>query len=409
MKILKYILILITVPIFLVLVYLNIALFHGATCDENENGMVNTEVVHQLNFIKTELENGAGEEMQWIYPEGYVFIYSLYGLAWADVGESLKPNSELHQKAIRELDWAIEKVNSDVAKSTFPKDEILEYGAYYRGWANYILARKLAITPENQRDAAEIQLLEKNCNDIIQALDSCAFPFLPSYYGKYWQADNMVCLASLAAHDKIFQPKYQREIDNWLEEFKATVDKKTGLIGHLFDDEKNETSPPKGSSQSLMNAFLFEIDSAFANQQTAIFKQHFLTYRLGLPGIREYPKGTDDVGDIDSGPVIWGVGGAASIVGIRTMGLAGETAVYKGLRNSVQGFGVGLTTGVQKRFLFGKLPMADAFIAWTNAKNCQINQKSTYWQWRFQLLSLGILSVLFLGIYKVGQWIKIKS
>ena len=403
MKILKYILILITIPIFLVLSYLNIALFHGATCDENENGTVNTEVVHQLNFIKTELENGAGEEMQWIYPEGYVFIYSLYGLAWADVGESLKPNSELHQKAIRELDWTMEKVNSDFAKSTFPKDEILEYGAYYRGWANYILARKLAITPENQRDSAEIKLLETNCDAIIHALDSCEYPFLPSYYGKYWQADNMVCLASLAAHDKVFEPKYKREIDDWLEQFKATVDKKTGLIGHLFDDEKNKTSPPKGSSQSLMNAFLFEIDSAFAKEQTAIFKDKFLTYRLGLPGIREHPKGTEDVGDIDSGPVIWSVGGAASIVGIRTMGLAGETAIHKGLRNSVQGFGVGLTKGEQKYFLFGELPMADAFVAWANAKNCQINQKNTYWQWRFQLLSLGILSVLFFWIYKLNN------
>ena len=93
MKVLKYILILIVTPIFLILLYLNIALLHCATCDENKNGTVNTEVVQQLSFIKTELENGVGEEMQSIYPEGYVFIYSLYGLAWADVGETLIPNS----------------------------------------------------------------------------------------------------------------------------------------------------------------------------------------------------------------------------------------------------------------------------------------------------------------------------
>ena len=76
------------------------------------------------------------------------------------------------------------------------------------------------------------------------------------------------------------------------------------------------------------------------------------------------------------------------------MALANETEIYKGLRNSVQGFGAAYTTNEQKKFIFGQLPMADAFIAWANSKNCQINQQSNYWQWKFQLLSLLILSIL---------------
>ncbi|MFT5835010.1 MAG: hypothetical protein ACI97N_002654 [Cognaticolwellia sp.] len=398
MKILKYILILILIPIFLILLYLNIALLYGATCDENENGTVNTEVVQQLNFIKTELESGVGEEMQGIYPEGYVFIYSLYGLAWADIGETLKPNSDLHQKAIQELDWTIEKLNSALAKSIFPDDLTLKYGAYYRGWTNCVLAKKLVITPENQRDSTEIKLLQFNCDEISEAINAYEYPYLPSYDGQAWQADNILCLASLAIHDKIFEPRYADDIEAWLMKIKETVDKETGLIGHFFDYQTNQTFPARGSSQSLINAFLFEIDSAFANAQTAIYKDKFLTYRFGLPGIREYPKGTEGSGDIDSGPVIWNIGGAASIVGIRTMGLAGETAVYKGLRNSVQAFGVGLVKDNQKQFLFGKLPIADAFIAWANAKNCQISQEHSYWQWKFQLLNLGILA-LFGGLF----------
>lgn len=399
MKFLKYVVLIFFLPIIIIIIHLNIALFHGATCDETSAGVVNTEVINQLNFVKKALESGAGEEMQEIYPEGFVFMYSLYGLAWADVGMTLNPNSDLQKRAIEELDWTLEKLYSENGTAPFTKNLSLEYGAFYQGWTNFVLAKKLAITPENQRDSIETILLQANCDLILLAKKQFPHPYLPSYYGQSWQADNVVCLATLALYDKIMEPRYTNEVDRWLSEIKTTLDEKTGLIGHAYDYNLGKPLPPRGSSQSLINNFLFEIDSVFAREQTAIYKDLFLTYRLGLPGIREYPKGTEDNGDIDSGPVIWGVGGSASLVGIRTMALADETAIYKGLRNSVQGFGVGFTIGKEKKFLFGQLPMADVFIAWANAKNCQVNQETTYWQWKFNLGSLLILGLIFFVIW----------
>ena len=64
----------------------------------------------------------------------------------------------------------------------------------------------------------------------------------------------------------------------------------------------------------------------------SLYKEHFLDYRLGLPGIREYRKGVEGNGSVDSGPVIWDIGGSASIVGVRTLGLYGETTAYKGMK-----------------------------------------------------------------------------
>lgn len=294
-----------TLPIILVILYLNISLFHSATCDETEQGLVNTEVVHQLNFIKTKIDEGAADQMQGIYPEGFVFLHSLYALAWADIAETLRPNNKLHQKAIQEIDLSFQALNSDKGKAPFSKDIFLSHGAFYRGWTNYVLAKKLSITPDNQRDTIEIQLFQENCDSIISAFAKAPYPYLPSYVGQAWQADNIVALASVAYYDKIFEPRYAKQIAKQMEKIKASVDTKTGLIGHYFDYYSQESSAPRGSSQSLINNFLFDIDMAFAKQQVEKSKELFIDYRLGLPGIREYQKGVTDEGDIDSGPVIW--------------------------------------------------------------------------------------------------------
>jgi hypothetical protein len=116
-----------------------------------------------------------------------------------------------------------------------------------------------------------------------------------------------------------------------------------------------------------MLCLLPEIDSMFAEEQFVLYEQYFVTARLGLPGIREYPAGIDGNGDIDSGPVIWGIGGAASVVGQRAAAANGREDLYVGLRNSLEAFGAAYPLFGKKKYLFGQLPMADAFIAWGNA------------------------------------------
>jgi len=119
MKFFKFLLITLFIPVFIVLIYINYALLHGATCKETENGLENTEVIYLLNHIKTKLDEGAADEMQSIYPEGFVFLYSLYGLSWASVGQTLKPNSQLHQKAIQEIEIALANIHSENGKTPF--------------------------------------------------------------------------------------------------------------------------------------------------------------------------------------------------------------------------------------------------------------------------------------------------
>lgn len=75
-------------------------------------------------------------------------------------------------------------------------------------------------------------------------------------------------------------------------------------------------------------------------------------------------KGEYDIGDIDSGPVLFQMGSAATIVGMQTMHLYGEREAAAEIRNMVEAFGFPIQKNEHKIYLFGLLPMADAFIAW---------------------------------------------
>lgn len=182
----------------------------------------------------------------------------------------------------------------------------------------------------------------------------------------------------------------------WLRKVKQRLDPKTGLIPHSVTPYNGEIQEgPRGSSQSLMLSFLPAIDSVFAKEQYALYEQYFATHRLGLTAISEYPKGTSGRGDIDSGPVIWGVGGAASIVGQRAAAVNGRPARYKELRNTFEAFGMAFTWSGKKRFVFGQLTVADAFIPWSNAlENREDKFPTGGWQWQFQLYSLIVFGIL---------------
>ena len=243
----------------------------------------------------------------------------------------------------------------------------LPYGAFYRGWSNYLRAKQLEVIPADRRSGVDKSRFQTDCDAIVDAFDAAEAPYLESYYEGTWPADNVLAVASLVAYDRMYGTfRYKETVADWLIKVKANLDEQTGLIPHIWYPGRAAQSA-RGSSQSLMLCLLPEIDSTFAKEQFVLYNQYFVTSRLGLPGIREYPVGNDENGDIDSGPVIWGIGGAASVVGQRAAAANGQDDLYLGLRNSLEAFGAAHTFFEKKKYLFGQLPMADAFIVWGNA------------------------------------------
>jgi hypothetical protein len=385
------------VSVLLLIVYLNVKLYYSPQITALKGDTIDFDLLCELRGLKGSLEHHADDEMQELFPEGYIFFNSLYGLSWCAMADRVERNSPLYNEAYTEISTAVNNVNSSKGKQVFSSELTLPYGAFYTGWTTYLLGRKLTIEQTSKQSSEEIALFKARCDKIATAIEKHLYPV--SYYGSAWPADVLLCVSALKIHDKLFEPKYSGAIATWVEKIKQKLDQ-NGMIPHSVDPL---TAAPvenaRGSSLGLVLIFLHDLDRDFANEQFALYQKHFVDSRFGLAGIREYPQGTSGSGtrDIDSGPVIMGMGSAATIVGMRVMDVFGAQENAEALCNGVEAFGLPFKTDEKKTYLLGLLPMADAFITWAHTSHDYRMMKDpnhSGWRMPFQLYSAFVSLVI---------------
>jgi hypothetical protein len=336
-------------------------------------------------------------------------------LSWINFLDEVKPNSDLYKEARKEIDWTTKQIYSEEATRIFDNSLPLEYGAFYSGWSNYVLGKKLLLQTKKgiSSDSSQINLFKKKCNQISLATQQSISPYLETYRSQTWAADMVVCMASLNLYREIFEnektqenrnkiEEYDRVTKEWIAKVKTRLDSTTGLIPHSCEENQGFTDETaRGSSQSLTLNFLPKIDSVFAKSQYKIYKELFVEEHFGLNGVREYPKKTEGDGDIDSGLIVLGVGGAASIVGQRAAAKNNDWTLYHELRNCIETFGATYTYKEQKKYIFGQLVMVDAFAAWSNSveHSNSYDRMNENWRKKVQIFSFLIVLVLILLNY----------
>jgi hypothetical protein len=381
----------------IVLVFFTLRLYPSPEKTVIDGDTVRTDLLGELRFIHDAIDQGADGDMQNIYPEGYVFIHALYALSWADFARTLKPSSGLYQEAHAEMQNAYDHINATEGRGIFDESLPLPYGAFYTGWSVYVLGKKLSTEPPNKRNPNEEAFFKLRCGQIASAIHVQQYPL--SYPGGAWPADVVLCVAALSLHDRLYPSEYKSEIQQWIKQVKENVDS-LGLIPHEVHPLTGKPlKAARGSSEALILCFMIEIDKPFAAQQFAIFKKYFVDDRFGLPGILEYAKGTNGSGDIDSGPLVLDMGAAATIVGVRTMNVYHEYTVGRSIRSTIEALGIPMHDDGRKKYLLGKIPMADAFISWVTAsEKIQPKHATTFWVFHFYSALVAILSMLLLWL-----------
>ncbi len=380
-------------------VILNVRLYYSPTFSEIEDVSFNQSVYEQLQFIKAQINLGQDDEMQALYPEGYIFIHALYALSWKDLIQDIPKTSRKFKEGLTEIRHSLKAILSEQAKSIYPEDLPIPNSAFYTGWSTLILGHLLKLEGEKHLYQSDMRRFHKNCEIIEDALSKTTSPYFESYTGDAWPVDTTVAVAALQLHDKLYTPRYQQTIQDWVQKVRRHLDPHTGLIPHAVDAISNESiKGARGCSQSLTLNFLYDIDPLFAHEQFEQFISLFLDKRIGLQGLREYPKGTSGSADIDSGPVIWGIGASATIVGLRTLRRFGHHDQASMIRNNLESFGFPISVDEKKRYLFGQVLMADVFIAWSNALETKHRPiQNPWWRLQFHLSSfIFILCLMYL-------------
>lgn len=345
-------------------------------------------VLRQLDFLRAALDDGAGEEAQGLFPEGYFFLHVLYGLSWVEIG--LREPAGDRQVALREARYALARLDSPSGRAPFSEQLVPAHGVFYRGWTNWLRGGVLSLQPAGQREPAESYRFDEDSTALGAAFDASVSPYLTAYPGQAWPVDSVVAMASLRLHDTLAPPRFAGTAERWLREVGQRLDPRTGLLPHRADPDTGEPAEvARGSSQSIIHRFLPEIDPVFAAAQYPRFRELFVASPLGLgPAVREYPRGMDGPADVDSGPLPLGVSLSASAVTIGAAQVHGDGPLADALANYAELVGLPIDTPWTKRYAFGLVPIGDAFLAWSKTARPWVGPEpspppaSISWWWR---------------------------
>lgn len=140
---------------------------------------------------------------------------------------------------------------------------------------------------------------------------------------------------------------------------------RTGALSHVATPDGYPTGSPRGGSLAMMSYVLADVDPAFARQQYDALRKHFVDYTWGVPAVREYPHGVNGATDIDSGPLIFGFSGPASVLGAAIAN--GDESLATTLLATIEFVGMPIEMAGSRQYAGGLLPVGDGFLAWAHS------------------------------------------
>lgn len=392
------------------LVVLNVRLYTKEGAGIQPDNPVNAGVRAQLRFIRLAIESGADAEMQRLFPEGRFFMNCLYGLASVEAGLREPADSAKRRELLSDARWALHRVESTENKAVFSPQLRPSYGVFHAGWSAALHAGVIALQSADMRDAAESEAFQRKCAELAACFESSSTPYLQAYPGKAWTCDSAPAIFALYACDRMFPPKHGPLIERWTEKVRALREPKTGLLGHrVSPDSGMLLDGPRATSMCITLRFLVEATPELGSELYDAFRRNMMTTRLGLPCVREYPQGVSGSGDVDSGPLIFGISTSASAVTIGAARIIGDGEAVGRMVPTAEALAFPLTWNGRKRYAAGMLPVADAFLAWSHtarpwfAKAAQREWRpfvSTWWRLPIHFASGATAFLMALGVFR---------
>jgi hypothetical protein len=374
------------------LLFFNLRLYAPSPLPQTRNE-VPAGILAQLTSSRTALGSDAPQKMQSLFPEGFYFSHLLYGLTWIEV--AIRDPSH-RERALEEAKWVHDKLCSPEGMAPFPASLPPDHGMFYSAWKCHLQAGIVTIDRDNE---AELNQLREECDAISSGFTNARTPFLPSYVGSAWPCDSVPAIHALRTYDRITgENRYQQVIATWLVEAKQRVDRDTGLLPHMASlPDGRIVSEARGTSQMVMLRLLPDIDPAFAAEQYAAFRPRFLNRFLEIPTVREYPTGVDGVGDVDSGPLIFGNSLSSTVMMVGVAQIYGDSTLANSMAQVGETIGLPWTSKGRKFYMCGALPLGDAIVSYSYIARSWFSDRdhvpatrealNRWWRWKVHALS----------------------
>jgi hypothetical protein len=184
----------------------------------------------------------------------------------------------------------------------FDESNELRNNALYLGHLNMMLGCYRQVSGDDSYDRLTNRISKALYNGVMASPTYS----IESYPGECWPCDNAVAMASLKLHDDLFKSGYSLAGRKWVGSMRRHLDPKTGIMPALISVNDGEIfQGPRSVCLGYSLPFVAAIDPEFAKDQWMRSRRFMYASRWGLAGMREYPRGNNTLGDIDTGPLIF--------------------------------------------------------------------------------------------------------
>jgi hypothetical protein len=230
-------------------------------------------------------------------------------------------------------------------------------GHGYLGYANLALSMLRLVAPSMSR----ARLGDELSDALAERLAAAPHGLFETYPGEAYPPDMAMVAGSIALHDCAVGRPERAFMPAWRAAFRRYIDPESGLLYQAADARTGATiGAPRGSGTALAAYATSFADAALSRQLYAGLHRQALSV-LGFGMMREYASATAGDGDIDSGPVLLGVGVSATGFALAAARLHGDQRLFTELYRTVDLFGVPLQRGHARHFMSGG-PLGNAIV-----------------------------------------------
>ncbi|MEI8194988.1 MAG: hypothetical protein WCI73_03670, partial [Phycisphaerae bacterium] len=289
-----------------------------------------------LRSIRARLSAGHDQSMHRLFPEGRLFAHSFYGFTLLNLAAANPQDHAFRQQTLAELARLIPLTEALATQPPFDQGQTLtpKGGIIPAGHTNLLRAGYALL---GGADPALLAAYHAQSELLFQAFAKSPVASLETYPTLTWPVDSLMALESLRLHDVLYQTAYATAAQRWAQWMSAHLDPATGLLNMQIDQRGQIHDGPRGCGLSWTLALLPNLAPDLARAQYALYRAAWFRHPLGTTGIREFP--TDRQGqfvDCDTGPIIFGLGTAATGFGLAAAKANHDPTNLTGLLRAVE-------------------------------------------------------------------------
>lgn len=244
--------------------------------------------------------------------------------------------------------------NQDALRS-LGEDE-RDHGAFLMYYAFALGMDRLA-----DPDHADAQLFDQVIETLLRRAKKRPVMLLDSYPGETYPVDNAVFIGALGLHAKATGASYDPFLDKWEALARSQwIEPKTGLLYQAVDGANGaKRDVARGSGTAAAAYYLSFARPSLSRDLWNALRTHLYRELLGFGLVREFVG--SGRGDVDSGPVIFGLGVSATGFAIGAARAHGDERAFSTLYGSAHLMGLPVDGNEARNFVSGG-PIGDAIL-----------------------------------------------